>query len=158
MSPYPTEPARATGPMRLVLSAYPSAAAARTAAQEAVRRRLAACASAIAQSSTYLWRGRQETADETLVIFKTAPKTVGALFRFLAAGHPYEVPEIVELDVLRAEPAYLAWLAGIVDPSSATAPGLPFRRPGARRGRGARAPARTPAPPPHPSRRRRTSR
>ena len=158
MSPFPVEPARGTGPMRLVLSAYPSPESARAAAEGAVAQGLAACASAIAQRSTFVWNGRQETADETLVVFKTAPKTVGARFRYLAAGHPYDVPEIAEVDVRRAEPAYLAWLSSVVDPSSAAAPRpAPTRRAG-RRGRGARAPGRTPARRRRPSRQTRTSR
>ena len=156
MSPYPEDPIRARGPMRLVLSAYPSEATARRAAESAVDRRLAACASLIAQRSTFLWRGRRETAEETLVVFKTAPKTVGALFAHLAEHHPYEVPEIAEVDVPRAEPAYLRWLAGVVDPSSARAPTAHATRPGARRGPAARVPGRTRAPPPRRSRRTRT--
>lgn len=157
MSPFPVEPARATGPMRLVLSAYPSAEAARAAVRGALDRRLVACASAIAQSSTFLWRGRRTTAAETLVVFKTAPKTVGALVRFLADAHPYEVPEIAEVDVLRAEPSYLAWLTGIVDPTSADAGPGRTRSPGARRARGAPGPGRTRARRPRPSRRSRRS-
>jgi periplasmic divalent cation tolerance protein len=158
VSPFPVEPARATGPMRLVLSAFPSPESARRAIDGALDRRLAACASSIAQSSTFLWRGRRERAAEVLVVFKTAPKTVGALFRFLASVHPYDVPEIAEVDVLRAEPAYLAWLTALVDPSSA-----PGRRPGPTRrggrpGRGARAPGRTRGPRPRRSTRKRTSR
>ena len=156
MSPYPVEPPRAQGPMRLVLTAYPSEQAAQRAIRGALGRRLAACASAIAQRSTFLWRGRRETARETLVVFKTAPKTVGALFRYLSDSHPYEVPEIAEVDVPRAEPAYLAWLTGLVDPSSATGPSGRLRRPGGRRARGARAPARTRGRPRRRSRRSRT--
>jgi len=148
VSPFPVEPARGTGPMRLVLSAYPGEAAAARAIRGALDRRLAACASTLAQRSTFLWQGRRETAAETLVVFKTAPKTVGALFRYVARTHPYEVPEIVEVDVPRAAPSYLAWLGALVDPSS----GPPTRR-GARRARGARAPARARAPRRRPSRR-----
>jgi periplasmic divalent cation tolerance protein len=155
VSPFPVEPARARGPMRLVLSAYPTPEAAQAAVHGALDRRLAACASALAQSSTFLWRGRRETAAETLVVFKTAPKTVGALVGYLAGSHPYEVPEVIELDVPRATPAYLSWLTGIVDPASG---GLrdPARRPAGPRGRAARVPARTRARPPRRSRRTRT--
>lgn len=158
MSPFPVEPARATGPMRFVLSAYPSGAAARRAVEGALDRRLAACASSIAQSSTFLWQGRRETASETLVVFKTAPKTVGALVRYLAASHPYQVPEIAEIDVMRAEPRYLAWLSGIVDPSSSRRPDGRLRRPAGPRGRAAQALGRTPGPRPRRSRRTRTTR
>jgi periplasmic divalent cation tolerance protein len=147
VSPLPVEPARAPGPMRLVLSAYPSDAAAARVVRGVLDRRLAACASSLGQRSTFLWRGRRETASETLVVFKTAPKTVGALFGYLARTHPYEVPEIVELDVARADPRYLAWLAGIVDPTSAAGPPAPPRRRGGPRGRGARAPGRARARP-----------
>ena len=47
MSPFPVEPPRAGGPMRLVLTAYPSAEAAQRAIDGAIARRLAACASAV---------------------------------------------------------------------------------------------------------------
>jgi periplasmic divalent cation tolerance protein len=129
--------------MRLVLSAYPSVAAARRAVDGALDRRLAACASSIDQTSTFVWKGRRETATETLVVYKTAPKTVGALLRYVAETHPYEVPEVVEVDVMRGAPRYLAWLAGVVDPSSAGGRTPPARRPAGRRARGARVPART---------------
>ncbi len=155
MSPLPIEPARAVGPMRLVLSAFPSEAIARRAAEGAVDRRLAACASELAQTSSFVWRGRRERVREVLVVFKTAPKTVGALLRFLAEHHPYDVPELVELDVARADERYLAWLTGTVDPASRGRPARP-RRPGGRRGRGARAPARTRERPRRPSRRTRS--
>jgi len=156
MSPFPVEPPRAGGPMRLVLTAYPSAEAAQRAIDGAIARRLAACASAVEERSTYVWRGRRTTAAETLVVFKTAPKTVGALFRYLAEGHPYDVPEIAEIDVPRAEPRYVAWLTDRVDPMSTTEPSGRPKRPGGRRGRGARAPGRTRGPPPHRSTRTRT--
>ncbi len=153
MSPYPIEPARALGPMRLVLTAYPTAASARKAVDAVIAQRLAACASEVDQRSTFRWKGRTERAAEVLVIFKTAPKTVGALTRFLAATHPYDVPEVVELDVPRVEPAYLAWLTGVVDPSSRAGLVEHPTRPAGPRGRGARAPARTRARRRHPSKR-----
>jgi periplasmic divalent cation tolerance protein len=157
MTPLPIEPAGATGPIRLVLSAYPTDAAARRAVNGALHRRLAACASAIAQRSVFVWRGRRTTAEETLVVFKTAPKTVGALVRYIGTTHPYDVPEVVELDVARAEPGYLSWLLAAVDPSSAAGPGHRPRRRAGRRGRGGRAPGRTRGPPRRRSTRTRTS-
>lgn len=110
MSPYPLEPAEATGPMRVVLCAFPDDEIAERVGREVVERRLAACAQRLPVRSQYWWRGRVESASETLVLFKTLPKHVGALFRCLREGHPYEVPEIVELDVARADPGYLAYL------------------------------------------------
>lgn len=155
MSPYPLDPARAVGPMRLVVTTYPSAETALEAVRGAVERRLAACGSVLPAESQYLWKGQVERATEAFVVFKTVPKRVGALFGFLAASHPYRVPEIAEIDVPRVAPGYLAYLAETLDKSSPPPPlgGGPTRR-GGPRGPGARGPGRTRAP--HRRRSRRT--
>ncbi|HYK92458.1 MAG TPA: divalent-cation tolerance protein CutA [Thermoplasmata archaeon] len=147
MSPYPMDPVDATGPMRVVLTAAPARLADRL-SRGALRRRLAACVNAVPIRSEYWWRGGLERADEVLLLFKTVPKRVGALFRYLASEHPYDVPEIIELDVPRVHPPYLRYLAGAIDPR---APPLPLgggslrrvTRSGSPRARGARGPART---------------
>jgi periplasmic divalent cation tolerance protein len=144
MTPFPVEPARALGPMRLVISAYPSREAALVAVEGALARRLAACASTQPADSRFWWNGRLESGSESVVVFKTVPKRVGALFRYLRENHPYEVPEIVEIDVPRVDPGYLAYLARTLDASALEIPSAPRpRRRGGPRVRGARAPART---------------
>ncbi len=147
MTPYPMDPVDATGPMRLVLCAFATPADADRAIERVLSARLAACANALPIRSHYWWKGRLESAEETLVLFKTVPKRVGALFRALEAGHGYEVPEILELDVPRVHPPYLGYLAATID---ADAPPLPLgggrapaRRRRSPRGPGARAPGRT---------------
>ena len=151
MSPYPAEPEWARGPMRLVLTTYPNRERALAAVGGALARRLAACGSVTPVDSRYWWKGRILSESEALVLFKTVPKRVGALFRFLEDGHPYEVPEIVEVDVPRVAAGYLAYLARTLDRSAGGGP--PARRRAARKGRGDRAPARTRGP-----RRRRSTR
>ena len=147
MSPYPLDPARSLGPMRLVLTTYPTREAAEAAVESALRAGLVACANIVPAHSRYWWKGRIESADEVLVLFKTAPKRVGALFRQLEAGHPYEVPELAEVDVPRVGSAYLRYLTATVDPASAAPPlGGDARRRGAPRAREARRPPRTRAP------------
>ena len=99
----------------------------------------------IRDSSHYRWAGRVESRDEVVVLFKTVPKRVGSLFRYLRAEHPYDVPELVELDVPRVDPPYLAWLL------EATSPPEPGRGTSTRRAgrpvRGVPNPERTPEPP-----------
>jgi periplasmic divalent cation tolerance protein len=147
MTPYPLDPVRAVGPMRLILTTYPSREAAVAAVELVLRRELAACANIVPAHSRYWWKGELESADEALVLFKTAPKRVGALFRYLEANHPYEVPEVAEIDVPRVGSAYLRYLAATLDPESPPPPmGGGSTRRGARRARGARAPGRTRAP------------
>lgn len=159
MSPYPLDPVRAVGPARLVLTTYPSRDAALAAVDGVLARRLAACANLIPIDSRYWWKGKVEGAGETLVLFKTVPKRVGALFGYLDRSHPYEVPEVVEVDVPRIADRYLRYLAATLDPFSPPPPlGGGIRRSGGRRAPGARGPGRTRAPLPHRSRRRRSSR
>ncbi len=146
MSPYPADPVRAVGPMRLVLTTYPSDAAAGRAAASVLERRLAACANVVPIESRYWWKGRLESASESLVLFKTVPKRVGALLAFLEGTHPYETPEIVEVDVPRVNAGYLAYLAATLGESRPRARPRPRRR-GGRRGPAAPAPGRTRARP-----------
>lgn len=159
MSPFPIDPARAEGPLRLVVTTFPSREAARAAVDAAVRGRLAACGTIVPVDSTYWWEGRTESAAEALVLFKTVPKRVGGLFRYLEGTHPYAVPEILEIDVPRVGAAYLRYLAATLDPSAPPPPlGGGSTRRAAPRGPGARGPGRTRARPRHRSRRSRSSR
>jgi len=153
MSPYPLDPVRAVGPMRVVLTTYPSRDAARTAIDGAVGRRLAACANCWDVDSRYWWNGAVEDAHETLVVFKTVPKRVGALLDFLARSHPYDTPEVAEVDVPRVADRYLAYLLATLDPTGATpAPEPSARRRGGRRSPAAKGPGRTRGPRPRRSR------
>ncbi|MCI4360902.1 MAG: divalent-cation tolerance protein CutA [Thermoplasmata archaeon] len=152
MSPYPMDPVNATGPMRLVLCAFPDDARAEAIVQGVLEEQLAACVSSIAIRSRYSWKGSIESTAERLLLFKTVPKHVGALFRYLEKRHPYDVPEIIEIDVPRVNDPYLSYLAETID---ADAPPFPLgggraptrtaRRRGSRRARAVRPPARTPA-------------
>ncbi len=153
MTPFPIEPARADGPVRLVLSTFPDERSAVRFARAAVRRRLAACATLLPVRSIYRWNGRLVDDAERLVLFKTAPKRVGSLFAFLDERHPYTVPEVAEVDLPRVLSRYAAWVdtatrAGAEEGRVARLTSRPARR----RGLGGPPPARTRA------RRRRRSR
>jgi periplasmic divalent cation tolerance protein len=153
VSPYPLDPVEARGPMRLVLTTYPSRESALRAVDAALARRLAACANLVPLDSRYWWKGRVESATEVLVVFKTVPKRVGALFRHVKETHPYDVPEVAEIDVPRVERDYLRYLATTLDPAAPPPPlGGGVTRRAARRARGARSPGRTRAPHRHRSR------
>jgi periplasmic divalent cation tolerance protein len=154
MSPYPEDPVRAVGPMRLVVTTYPSPTAADEAVRSALTRHLAACANVIPIRSQYWWKGELESAEESLVLFKTVPKRVGALLSFLDLTHPYDTPEVIELDVPRVNSRYLQYLIGTLDPSPPPSLGARSRRRAAQRARAARAPGRTRVP--HRRRSRRT--
>lgn len=74
---------------------------------------LAACVNVIpGVRSLYLWDGTlQEDAESTLLI-KVPAERVGELAARTRELHPYELPEIValEVDVAASDPRYVAWV------------------------------------------------
>lgn len=85
-------------------------AAAEERAARLVRERLAACVQIDGPvAATYLWRGAVETSTEWRCTCKTTPGRAAACRAVLVAGHPYELPEIVESSAV-ASAAYAAWV------------------------------------------------
>jgi periplasmic divalent cation tolerance protein len=77
----------------------------------AVEQRLAACGQLLGPvSSTYWWKGRIEGAEEWLCVFKTTAAQAAALERWIAETHPYEVPEIVSIELNAVSEAYGEWI------------------------------------------------
>jgi periplasmic divalent cation tolerance protein len=103
----------------LVICNFPDAASARHAAKELVENRLAACANVLAPChSIYRWHGVIESATEVPVLLKTSEERFVALSEAIRGLHPYEVPEIVALEVTRGAPSYLQWVIAETQGSS----------------------------------------
>ena len=92
------------------ISTYPTKVAANKAVSYLVGKRLAACANIIQISSTYWWNGKMEQAGEYLVLYKTTQKNKKTLQEQIAKHHPYDTPEIVEIDVTSINDSYMQWL------------------------------------------------
>ncbi len=76
-----------------------------------VASRLAACVNVVPGIvSHYRWKGRLHKDAESLLIAKTSAARLGALKRWVARNHPYEVAEVLSLPVSDGAPAYLRWL------------------------------------------------
>lgn len=96
----------------VVITNLPDRAAAEKLADELVAKRLAACVNILAPCrSVYRWKGATQHDDEHPMLIKTTRERYPALEAAIRAGHPYELPEIVALDVERGLPAYLQWVA-----------------------------------------------
>jgi periplasmic divalent cation tolerance protein len=96
----------------IVYALFGDRAAAEIAAVQMVDRRLAACANILANSlSVYHWRGELARAEETPVLFKTAPDRRMALMAALVAAHEYEVPAVSSWEAA-STPDYSAWVEG----------------------------------------------
>lgn len=96
----------------LVLCTCPGREPAEALAEALVAERLAACVNLVpGLSSVYRWQGRVERAGEVLLLIKTAADRLDALTARLRALHPYELPEIVAVDIAAGLTPYLEWIA-----------------------------------------------
>src|SRR5690606_40471843 len=62
-------------------------------------------------TSVYPWEGKIETAQEHLLLMKTETAAFEALEVFVREKHPYELPEVIAVPVLRGSTAYLDWIS-----------------------------------------------
>jgi periplasmic divalent cation tolerance protein len=95
----------------VVFATFPDAETARSIGRKLVEEQLAACANLVPQlESIYRWKGAVETANEVLALIKTTAASYAKLEARLRELHPYEVPEIIALEVRAGLPAYLDWV------------------------------------------------
>ena len=95
----------------VVISTAPRAEDAEFMARELVEQRLAACVNVLPpMTSIYRWRGEVEHTEEVLMVVKTTEDRFEAVRDALVKGHPYDVPEVLALEVTAGHAPYLAWL------------------------------------------------
>ena len=81
-------------------------------AEVLVAQHLAACVQVFGPiTSTYWWQGKVEQAEEWVCIAKTRRELYGALEQAIRQVHPYDVPEILAVDVVAGHTSYLDWIA-----------------------------------------------
>jgi len=71
---------------------------------------LAACVNITTISSIYTRKGKIENQNEYLALFKTTKKNQSVLKKELKNLHPYDVPEIAEINVESINQPYMKWL------------------------------------------------
>lgn len=97
---------------RVVLVTASSQKEARKIGMTLLKEKLAACVSIVPKvSSSYWWKGKIETASESLLIIKTEAARVPRLIRTVKQIHSYDVPEVVALPILEGNPEYTRWIS-----------------------------------------------
>jgi periplasmic divalent cation tolerance protein len=97
--------------VRVVLMTAPDAGTAERLGSALVSERLATCANVLPLlTSVYWWQGKLEKASEALLILKTVEGRIAALRERAVDLHPYEVPELLVLEVLEGHEPYLDWV------------------------------------------------
>ncbi|SRR5579885_3665362 len=94
----------------VIVSIYPDKKSIAKIADAVVNKRLAACVNYTKINSVYTWKGKVENTGEFLALFKTTTKAKKQLKEEIAKTHPYQVPEIVELQMSSVNAAYQNWL------------------------------------------------
>lgn len=107
---YSTRKEQPEGPL-VVLSTAPDQDIAQRIANSLVEDGLAACVNLGAPSlSIYKWQGKVETETEIALTIKTSADRLSDLASRLSSLHPYDVPELLVLDVAGGASAYLRWM------------------------------------------------
>ena len=95
----------------LILAAYPKRRAATRAAKLLLEERVLACATVVPGArAVYFWNGKRHSDSSTLLYGKTTAARVKDALRRIRESHPDQVPEILVLNVMDGDPAYLSWV------------------------------------------------
>ena len=94
----------------IIISTYPNKKSITKVANEFVKNKTVACVNISKISSIYSWKGKIENESEYLAIFKTTAKNKKLLKKQIKETHPYDVPEIAEINVTSVNNSYLNWL------------------------------------------------
>ncbi|MBL7002305.1 MAG: divalent-cation tolerance protein CutA [Nitrosopumilus sp.] len=94
----------------IIISTYPNKNSITKIGNEFVKTKTIACVNILKISSIYSWNQKVENTSEYLAIFKTTTKNKKLLKKKIKETHPYDVPEIAEVDVTSINKSYLNWL------------------------------------------------
>jgi len=96
---------------KLVLSTAPDLPTAHTLAEGLIEKKLAACVNILpAIVSIYKWQGNVEQSQECQLIIKTNEIKLADIESFIQQNHPYDVPEVIALDIADGSKNYLDWV------------------------------------------------
>jgi len=104
------EPEEKEPKIRVLLCTCPSADA-EGLATFLVETRLVACVNIIPQvMSLYRWEGKLHRDAESLLVIKCAKKGHKKVIEAIVQKHPYDVPEVIALNVKGGNADYLEWV------------------------------------------------
>jgi periplasmic divalent cation tolerance protein len=95
-----------------VFCTFPDLDSARRVIGRLVENKLIACGNILpGVESIYRWKEKVERSSEVLAILKTTRDKFGLLESAFKELHPYEVPELIAIQVSQGLPAYLSWIS-----------------------------------------------
>jgi periplasmic divalent cation tolerance protein len=94
----------------MIISTYPNKISIKKITNKLIENKIIACVNINKISSIYSWNDKIENTTEYLVIFKTTQKNKKILKEKIKETHPYQVPEIAEINITSINSSYLKWL------------------------------------------------
>ena len=95
----------------IAFSTFSDKEIARKIARELVENAIVACANLVPSvESIYFWNGKVETSTEVFAIFKMTAARYSEFESRLRELHPYDVPEIIRLNIAGGSAEYLRWI------------------------------------------------
>ncbi|MBI4180656.1 MAG: divalent-cation tolerance protein CutA [Chloroflexi bacterium] len=80
-------------------------------AEQLLNQRKAACVNIVPRvDSQFWWQGKLDSAQESLLIVKTAASLLPELIEMVKKEHSYQLPEIIALPIVGGNEDYLRWL------------------------------------------------
>ena len=96
---------------QLVLCTCPNDNVAKEIAQYLVTEKLAACVNIITGiTSIYKWQGNLESVQEVQLLIKSIDKHFDLITKAISKLHPYDIPEIIALNIQQGDANYLNWI------------------------------------------------
>ncbi|MDW7771897.1 MAG: divalent-cation tolerance protein CutA [Desulfobulbaceae bacterium] len=75
-----------------------------------LEKKLVACVQILPCQSMYRWQGKIEESEEYFCIMKSSSRLYPKLEKAIRESHPYDVPEILAVEVVAGNREYLDWL------------------------------------------------
>ncbi|ARM76579.1 divalent-cation tolerance protein CutA [Acidianus manzaensis] len=95
----------------VVITTVSELASGKKIAKTLVEEKLAACVNIIPYvKSIYTWEGKIVEDDEAFLVIKTESSVKDKIIKRIKEIHPYELPEIITLDITGGLENYLNWI------------------------------------------------
>lgn len=101
--------------MILVFVSFESKEHAEKVANFLIDTKFAACVSLLPVTSVYVWKKEKVASAEYEAIIKTTKENFGKIEKAIRELLSYEVPQLIQVDVTKANASYLQWVKEAID-------------------------------------------